>query len=369
MKRLLLSILFVLFINKCVSQRGFPKQFQTSLNISGSASAPILTPGVQYLLYDYNNLRVRFDVQGWRAQQNETYMIKYKPEGAEADSPASQGYTMFNFNPDYPALTKNDCWYRTNPMGDVGPFPWSWFYGSNELHTEIQRWFPLPSNLINMGDEWIPEIQENATRYDSPEICDLKRSGRGKVPCLSYFETKDRPARTITARAAQGSYDADDYIITTYLSFTNGIPSEAEHLFDVPKQWPSYCGNANTGFDVDPVHGYVVTPDGQDHFQLKLKTPPVHALGDEIKIEFKVQPNWYYNGTRCAQFNPIIFNKTNWQVPQKVDMSFIDYGCCTYEITANSGGYDWQYQPNTFVVYACDRQAGYGCKGREPCGG
>jgi hypothetical protein len=37
------------------------------------------------------------------------------------------------------------------------------------------------------------------------------------------------------------------YITTVYLSFTNGIPSEAEHLFDLPDKWPAYCGNANTG--------------------------------------------------------------------------------------------------------------------------
>jgi hypothetical protein len=24
-------------------------------------------------------------------------------------------------------------------------------------------WFPLPSNLINKGEEWIPEVQLNAT--------------------------------------------------------------------------------------------------------------------------------------------------------------------------------------------------------------
>ncbi len=35
------------------------------------------------------------------------------------------------------------------------------------------------------------------------------------------------------------------YISTVYLSYTNGIPSESEHLFDLPKQWPGYCGNAN----------------------------------------------------------------------------------------------------------------------------
>jgi hypothetical protein len=47
-------------------------------------------------------------------------------------------------------------------MIDIGPFPSSWFYGS-QGHIEIQPWFPLPSNLINKGEEWIPEIQENAT--------------------------------------------------------------------------------------------------------------------------------------------------------------------------------------------------------------
>ncbi len=57
---------------------------------------------------------------------------------------------------------KNDCWYRTDPMDGIGPFPMSWFYGS-QGHTEILPWFPLPSNLINKGEEWIPEVQLNAT--------------------------------------------------------------------------------------------------------------------------------------------------------------------------------------------------------------
>ncbi|CAF3395784.1 unnamed protein product [Rotaria sp. Silwood2] len=364
---MILSMLLILSINQCFSQIGFPKQFQATLNISGLYSWQTPSEGFQQLLYDYENLRVRIDIRGWRSQQNETYMIQYKPQSAEAYSPASQGYTMFNFNPDYPEPTKNDCWYRTDPMGDIGPFPTTWFYNSQD-HTEIQPWFPLPSNLINKGEEWIPEIQLNAIRYDSPEICDLKRSGIGKVPCLSYFETQDRPVKTIRARAAHGGYDSDEYISTVYLLFTHGIPSAAEHLFDLPDQWPSYCGNANTGFTIEPYHGFVVTPEGQDHFTLKLNTPPVHSLGDQVKVEFKVQPNWFYNGTQCAKFNTIIFDKENWQESQQVDMSFIDYGCCTYAITANGGGYNWQYAVQTFVVYACDGQAGYGCKGKEPCG-
>ncbi|CAF1533646.1 unnamed protein product, partial [Rotaria sordida] len=162
------------------------------------------------------------------------------------------------------------------------------------------------------------------------EICDLERSGIGKVPCLSYFETQDRPVKTITAHAAHGSFDTDEYTSTVYLPFTHGIPPEVEHLFNLPNQWPSYCGNANAGFTIEPLHGFVVTPDGQDHFTLKLHTPPVHSLGDQVKVEFKVQPDWYYNGTRCAKFNTIVFDRETWQKPQQVDMSFIDYGCCRY---------------------------------------
>ncbi len=79
-------VLVILFVNQCLSQTGFPKQFQTILNISGSSSSQPLSQGVQKLLYDYEHLRVRFDIQGWRAQQKEVYMIKYKPEGGETDS-------------------------------------------------------------------------------------------------------------------------------------------------------------------------------------------------------------------------------------------------------------------------------------------
>lgn len=60
------------------------------------------------------------------------------------------------------SLFKNHCWYRTDPMGDIGPFPDSWFYSQNKP-AEIQPWFPLPPNLINKGEEWVPEVQKKAT--------------------------------------------------------------------------------------------------------------------------------------------------------------------------------------------------------------
>lgn len=123
-----------------------------------------------------------------------------------------------------------------------------------------------------------------------------------------------------------------------------------------------------TGFTVDPIHGFVVTPQGNDHFNLNITSPPVISLGDEIEINFIPQPNWYYNGTKCAQFNSINFNRNNWNQPQQVTMSFENYGCCNYIIQGTGGGYDWQYNSVSFVVYACDGEAGYGCKGKEPCG-
>ncbi len=69
-------------------------------------------------------------------------------------------------------------------------------------------------------------------------------------------------------------------------------------------------------FIVESLHGFVVTPDGQVHFTLRLQTPQVRSLGDQVKVEFKVQPNWYYNDTRCAQFKSIVFDKENWEKPQ-----------------------------------------------------
>ncbi|CAM4989740.1 unnamed protein product, partial [Rotaria socialis] len=41
-----------------------------------------------------------------------------------------------------------------------------------------------------------------------------------------------------------------------------------------------------------------VTPDGGDHFTLKLNGQPVHSLGDQVTVHFKVQPNWYYNALK-----------------------------------------------------------------------
>ncbi|CAF5095090.1 unnamed protein product [Rotaria sp. Silwood1] len=352
--------------------KGFPKQFVAILNQTSylhwkDSGAP------EQLVYDFINQRARFDIKGWRAKQNETYMIQYKPNGAEHGSPAAEGYTLFNFNPDYPELTKGNCWYNTLPIKDFGAFPYSWITAGGDI--DMKPWFPLPDSLVYKGIEWIPELQINALRYDSSDICNLKTSGIGKVPCLSYFETNNgTPVKTIQARAATGLYDSDEYTSVIYISFINGIPSEVEPLFNLPAQWPSACGNANNGYSKSPVRGFVVTPDGGlDNFTLTLQTPPVHSLGDEVTINFRPKPSLYYNGTECAKFtvngNPqIVFTKENWNKSQRVDMKFSGYGCCEYEIEGMGGSYEWQYQEQTFVVYGCDGVGGLGCNGKQPCG-
>ena len=86
MKQLIVSIVLILSMNQCLSQKGFPKQFQATLNISGANEWNRMSQGVQKLVYDYTNLRVRFDIYGLEFEQNEAYIIKYKPEGAEANS-------------------------------------------------------------------------------------------------------------------------------------------------------------------------------------------------------------------------------------------------------------------------------------------
>jgi hypothetical protein len=67
-------------------QTGFPKQFQAILNISGIGSWDSPIPGVKQLLYDYENLRILFDIKGWQAKQNGIWILEYKPADVEPDS-------------------------------------------------------------------------------------------------------------------------------------------------------------------------------------------------------------------------------------------------------------------------------------------
>jgi hypothetical protein len=47
-------------------------------------------------------------------------------------------------------------------MSDIGPFPMEWL-SNYQGQFQINPWFPLPSNLINKGEQWVPEIQVKAT--------------------------------------------------------------------------------------------------------------------------------------------------------------------------------------------------------------
>ena len=83
---MILLLVVIISVDQCLSQKGFPKQFQTVFNKTDQASRSLLIQGLQHLLYDYNNLRARFDILSWRTNQTETYILEYKPKGAEPDS-------------------------------------------------------------------------------------------------------------------------------------------------------------------------------------------------------------------------------------------------------------------------------------------
>ncbi|CAF1238262.1 unnamed protein product [Didymodactylos carnosus] len=358
---------FVLLLEASLSQTGFPKQFVAILNQTSLQAWQ--NSGVQQFVYDSILQRIRFDLKGWREKQNETYMIQYKPSGAEHGSPAADGYTLFNFNPDYPENTKGHCWYNTQPMKDLGPIPFSWMTAGGDI--DIKPWFPLPSNLIYKGVEHITELDIDASRYDSSEMCDLQQSDIGKVPCLSYFETNDEiPVKTITAKAARPhSYETDEYATRSRESVYESPRASVGHssMLAVPFLIFERLSQRTSTW----LRRY--TESCGDNFTLQLLTPPVHSLGDEVTITFSPKPNWYYNGTECARFTvngneKIVFTYENWNEPQQVDLTFRGYGCCAYEIEGIGGSYEWQYQAQTFVVYGCDGTGGYGCKGKEPCG-
>ncbi|CAF5053993.1 unnamed protein product [Rotaria magnacalcarata] len=67
---------------------------------------------------------------------------------------------------------------------------------------------------------------------------------------------------------------------------------------------------------------------------------PVHSLGDQVTAHFKVETDWYCNATGRVQFNSIVFDREDWREQKQVNISFGNYGCCSYEITAIGGGYE-----------------------------
>ena len=170
-------------------------------------------------------------------------------------------------------------------MRDTGPFPSDWFYTRDEVRTQIQPWFPLPANMINKGEEWIPEIQQkatvrsnypNRTSISTPIFVALRfpRDVQSETirhrfnPMRELFRNigstsenvgsscccwrlRCRRVRMCLIIELQRSilvYSSINRLASTvYISFTQGIPPDAESLFNLPDQWPTYCGNANTG--------------------------------------------------------------------------------------------------------------------------
>jgi hypothetical protein len=49
----------------------------------------------------------------------------------------------------------------------------------------------------------------------------------------------------------------------------------------------------------------------------------------------------------------LIFDSTNWNVPQSVFLDYLANGCEQLAIKASGGGYDWQIGSNDIRLQAC----------------
>jgi hypothetical protein len=299
------------------------------------------------------------DIYSPNRKVNETYMFVYQPAGAQPNSPEAEGYTLFDFNPSYPNVS---CLYTAGIFVEYGPFPVSWYSGET---FEMGEWFDLASDMQYAGQAYIPDLQKEADVWQSATICDLWRSGIGKVPCRSiYLDVKTQlPLQTI--RAQEGNdFLMDEYTLTYYTEMIAEPPNE--HSFVLPTEWTSVCNNANNGYTVEPVRGFVATLSGNDNFTIALMTPPVESLGP-VRVSFVPHPNFFYNCSTCVTLIPteeLVFTVDNWNQPIEVIVAFQKYGCSAYTVVGSGGGYQFMYQsPYSFVVYTCDGTAGYGCDG------
>jgi len=67
----------------------------------------------------------------------------------------------------------------------------------------------------------------------------------------------------------------------------------------------------------------------------------------------------------------LMFDMTNWNVPQTVFLQYLATGCEQVAIKATGGGFDWQFEPtnNYIILQAChyDPATTY-CKESPVCG-
>jgi hypothetical protein len=349
----------------------YPVVFSASFNESDLVIISWDRPRMNNVFVDLPNKRASINYAS-TAGQTESWTLIYKPQGADPTAPASQGYTMFNVNPDYPAQVPNNCMYMTGEPMTLAPFPSHWQRYETHYSQEVSTWFDLPNDLVYGGEYFIAELGVNSDRWDTQSQCILEQSGIGQVPCTSVmFSQGPNPLPLMDIRAfgaRKHSFETDKYKVRVYHSFTTSVQDSD---FTLPNNWEVNCGNDDNSFMTTPDYAITVYNNGGPDAPLTiaLASPPVASLGD-VKVYLSPTPTWYYNCADCVSFSntPLIFNHNNWNVSQTVPLTFSHNGCSQYAVKATGGGYDWTYYGRTLTIYTCEGENFDGCITKPKCG-
>lgn len=248
----------------------------------------------------------------------------------------------------YLLLSKNAaaCWYETGPFIIQYPFPRTWFKDNN---VTIGSFVDLPINMVYKGVEIDNDILVD--RWNSIELCVLKKWNLAPMPCISYMTVKNTsvPHKYIQAHQKSGPFDNDYYFTRTFDYFSTDIRDKD---FEIPSDWSTSCYDYNNAITIKPERGYVCTPESNDQFTVTLDTRPIDQLGD-VSVMFIPTPTKEYNCTSCTHLIPpyITFNSDNWNVPVPINVLFTDTGLSRFVAMSKGGGYDHvAFVPNIIVA-------------------
>jgi len=270
------------------------------------------------------------------------YWLILKPVGADPNSPATKDYVLFTVVNETVGKDKIEaCSYTT--MFSLGAFPVfpSIIFPSLWKHSntiQMLSWFLYDDTMNYIGNtthEGITVDQWNSTKtcavFDQePQSCySLSVKINDAVPVLQKLSHQKAP----------DSFEEDWLQIEYWLSYSPIRP-----IINPPSQWLTTCYNSENGFNIDPVHGYVSCPQGNDNFTISLTAPPVSTLGN-VNVQLTILAS---SCTDCITFQTLdhqpltslTFTASNWNTPQRVVIVYLKEGETYFYPSATGGGYE-----------------------------
>jgi len=206
-------------------------------------------------------------------------------------------------------------------------------------------------------DEWYST--EQCTLFgNAPQPCNkLLASIDDTVPVFQQLSHQKRPI----------SFEEDWLQIEEWNTFMPKTPTILP-----PSEWLTTCYNSQNGFNINPVHGYVTCPAGNDNFTISLTSPPVSSLGD-VTVYFA-------NSASCTDcitlqtlnrqpLTHLTFTSSNWNTPQTVLIVYDKDGETYFYPWATGGGYEILHGENEHRTVGANLRGiscahcipGYGC--------